>query len=259
MYARYVAIGDSQTEGVGDGDDHSGLRGWADRLAARLAALNPDFRYANLAVRGKLIDQVHAEQLQPALELEPDLVTVVAGLNDMLRSECDGEAIAARLEQMISALTEAGARVVTVTYPDIGQVAPMARRWQPRITEFNTRVREIAAKHGTALVEVDLHPVCADRRIWSTDRLHLNSDGHALLAAATASALELPDSDTSWSEPLPTRPEPGFLRSAWEEVRWAAVFLVPWVWRRLTGRSSGDGRTAKRPQLAPLSQPTTSR
>lgn len=252
MYARYVAIGDSQTEGVGDGDDHRGLRGWADRLAEKLAALNPDLRYANLAVRGKLIDQVLTEQLQPALELEPDLVSVVAGLNDMLRSEYDGEAIAARLEKMIAAFTETGARVVTVTYPDIGEVAPIARRWRPRITEFNARVREIAAKHGATLVEVDRHPVCADPRIWSADRLHLNPDGHALLAAAAASALELPGSDRSWSEPLPERAEPGLMRVVRAEIRWAAVFLVPWVWRRITGRSSGDGRSAKRPELAPL-------
>lgn len=55
-YHRYVAIGDSQTEGVGDGDDRVGLRGWADRLAERLAAANPGLEYANLAVRGRMFD-----------------------------------------------------------------------------------------------------------------------------------------------------------------------------------------------------------
>ncbi|MDI2031430.1 SGNH/GDSL hydrolase family protein [Saccharopolyspora sp. TS4A08] len=253
MYAKYVAIGDSQTEGVGDGDDRSGLRGWADRLAEQLAALDPGFRYANLAVRGKLIGEVRAEQLEPALALAPDLATVVAGLNDVLRSHYDGDAVAAELDEMIGALAGAGARVATVTYPDIGEIAPIARRWQPRLTEFNARVREIAAKHGAVVVEADRHPVCADRRIWSTDRLHLNPSGHALLANGFAHALELPGSDDAWSRPLPERRAPGLLKAVAGEIRWAAVFLAPWLWRRITGRSSGDGRTAKRPRLQPLS------
>lgn len=252
MYARYVAVGDSQTEGVGDGDDQRGHRGWADRLAEELAALNPEFRYANLAVRGKLIGEVHAEQLRPAIEMEPDFATVVAGLNDVLRTEYDGDAVLAHLERMIGELTEAGAHVATVTYPDIGEIAPIARRWQPRLAEFNARVREIAAKHGATVVEADRHPVCADRRIWSHDRLHLNPAGHALLADGFAHALELPGSDDSWSRPLPERRAPGVLRTVAGEIRWAAVFLAPWLWRRITGRSSGDGRTAKRPQLLPV-------
>lgn len=249
MYARYVAIGDSQTEGVGDGDDRRGLRGWADRLAEALAELDPGFRYANLAVRGRLIGEVRAQQLGPALELEPDLVTVVAGLNDVLSSRYDADAVAAHLEEMVSALRAAGAHVATVTYPDIGEIAPMARRRQPRLTEFNARIREIAAKHGATVVEADRHPVCADRRIWSGDRLHLNPAGHALLADGFGHALGLPGADESWSDPLPPLPAPGPARTVAAELRWAAVFLTPWLWRRITGRSSGDGRSAKRPSL----------
>lgn len=81
----YVALGDSQTEGVGDGDDVTGLRGWADRLAEHMARHNPGLVYANLAVRGRLAGQAHAEQLAPALALRPDVATVVAGVNDLLR------------------------------------------------------------------------------------------------------------------------------------------------------------------------------
>lgn len=253
MYARYVAIGDSQTEGVGDGDDERGLRGWADRLAEKIAGLDPDFRYANLAVRGRLIGEVRAQQLEPALELKPDLVTVVAGLNDVLRSEYDGDAVAAQLDEMIGALSRSGAHVATVTYPDIGEIAPIARRWQPRLTEFNARVREIAATHGATVVEADRYPVCADRRIWSHDRLHLNPAGHALLADGFAHALGLPGSDDAWSTPLPQQPVPGLVRAVAAEAHWAAVFLAPWLWRRITGRSTGDGRSAKRPDLQPIS------
>src|SRR5262245_61561497 len=109
-YLRYVALGDSQTEGLGDGDDSTGLRGWADRLAERLAAGNPGFQYANLAVRGRLAGQVHAEQLAPALALRPDLATVVAGVNDLLRRRFDADEVGGHLEAMFAALTAQGAR-----------------------------------------------------------------------------------------------------------------------------------------------------
>ncbi|MGW3402537.1 SGNH/GDSL hydrolase family protein, partial [Streptomyces zhihengii] len=114
-YLRYVALGDSQTEGLGDGDDTVGLRGWADRLAERLAEQNPGVRYANLAVRGRLAGQVRAEQLEPALALRPDLATVVAGVNDLLRPAFDADEVAGHLEAMFAALTGAGARVATLT------------------------------------------------------------------------------------------------------------------------------------------------
>lgn len=252
MYARYVAIGDSQTEGLRDGDDRTGYRGWANRLAERLATLNPNCEYANLAVRGRLIGQVHAEQLEPALAMRPDLATVVAGLNDIIRTEYDGDAVAGHLETMIGALAGSGAQVATLTYPDVGAIIPIARRWQPRVAAFNARVREIAARHGATVVETDRYAVCTDRRIWSGDRLHLNTLGHARLAEGFAHALGLPGSDSSWTDPLPGRDAPGLARALAGELRWAGVFLAPWVWRRLNGRSSGDGRSAKRPQLQPV-------
>ncbi|MCW3005044.1 MAG: putative GDSL-like lipase [Conexibacter sp.] len=81
-WSRYVAVGDSTSEGLDDPHpDGSGYRGWTDRLAERLAELNPHLLYANLAVRGKLARQVREEQLEPALALAPDLATVVAGIS----------------------------------------------------------------------------------------------------------------------------------------------------------------------------------
>ncbi|MBI0296471.1 SGNH/GDSL hydrolase family protein, partial [Streptomyces sp. PRKS01-29] len=101
-YSRYVALGDSQTEGLGDGDDTTGLRGFADRLAEHLALGNPHFTYANLAVRGRLAAQVHAEQLAPALALRPDLATVVAGVNDFLRPRFDADHVAPRAARLLA-------------------------------------------------------------------------------------------------------------------------------------------------------------
>ncbi|WP_369218289.1 SGNH/GDSL hydrolase family protein, partial [Streptomyces flavofungini] len=147
-YARYVAIGDSQTEGVGDGDDVRGYRGWADRLAEILAEGRPGLGYANLAVRGRLTARIKAEQLEPALALKPDLVTVMAGMNDLVRPGFDAARTAADIEEMFVRLTGAGARVATVTFPDIGRVVPLARRALPRVLELNARIRAAADRHG---------------------------------------------------------------------------------------------------------------
>src|SRR3978361_707214 len=90
-WSRYVAIGDSFTEGIGDPEPGSpgGFRGWADRVAEVLSAQNPDFAYANLAVRGKLVQQILADQVEPALALAPDLITISAGGNNIIRPGSD--------------------------------------------------------------------------------------------------------------------------------------------------------------------------
>src|ERR671928_2060591 len=108
-FKRYVAIGDSTTEGLDDPYPDGGFRGFADRLAGDLALVEPELRYANLAVRGRLARQIREQQLEPALALEPDLASVVAGLNDTLRGDFDLDATAEAVEAMLVALTEAGA------------------------------------------------------------------------------------------------------------------------------------------------------
>ncbi|MFF4741408.1 SGNH/GDSL hydrolase family protein [Streptomyces sp. NPDC001262] len=253
-YARYVALGDSQTEGLGDGDDTTGLRGFADRLAEHLAHHNPGLRYANLAVRGRIAEEVHAQQLAPALALRPDLATVVAGFNDLLRPRFDADEPAGHLEAMFAALTGQGARVATLTFPDPARIAPLARPLGPRVTALNHRIREAARRHGVTVAEAAHHPVVTDARMWSPDRLHASPLGHQRIAAALSHALGLPGTDDSWTHPLPppVHPGPAGWHAATAELRWAASFLAPWLVRRLRGHSSGDGRIAKRPQLLPV-------
>jgi lysophospholipase L1-like esterase len=251
-YRRYVAIGDSQTEGLNDGDEVSGYCGWADRLAAMLADAEPTLVYANLAVRGKNAGAVRAEQLDAALALEPDLVTVMAGMNDLVRPGFDAVGVAAELEAMFAALSASGARVVTFTFPDIAKIAPLVRRLRPRLLDFNERIREAAEKHGVTVVDAIAYPVTCDQRLWSSDRIHATPLGHATIAAAAADALELPGSDGDWRLPLPPLARPAPWRRVGREVHWVGTFLGPWAWRRLRGRSSGDGRTAKRPRPLPV-------
>ncbi|MGJ6967920.1 SGNH/GDSL hydrolase family protein [Streptosporangium sp. G11] len=255
-YTRYVALGDSQTEGLGDGDELNGHRGWADRLAEHLAGANPGLLYANLAVRGRLAGQIRAEQLAAALALRPDLATVMAGMNDIIRPGFDAALVAGVLEEMFAALTESGAHVVTITFPDIGKIAPMARPLRPRVLDFNARIRDAAARHGVTLVDTFAMEFVTDARMWGVDRLHASPTGHARIAAAMAHSLGLPGSDDTWALPFPPVPAPGAWRVAAAEMRWLATFAGPWIGRRLRGRSSGDGRTAKRPELTPWGRST---
>ncbi|HEV2755343.1 MAG TPA: SGNH/GDSL hydrolase family protein [Actinomycetota bacterium] len=253
LWHRYVALGDSGTEGVGDEPYPDGSeRGWADRLAELLAAANPRLLYANLAVRGSLTDQVHEKQLAPALALEPDLVTVVAGINDVIRPRLDLDAALAHMDEMLRDLRALDATVVTATFPDVSPINPVARLARRRLRYFNDGVRTIAADRAALLVEAEDFPVLADRKMWCEDRLHLSPEGHRGLAAATARTLGATvDDPHAPGADLPGPSVSQRLRLN-EELRWARAFLLPWVHRRLTGRSSGDGRYAKRPQLAPV-------
>ncbi|MEU6718178.1 SGNH/GDSL hydrolase family protein [Nonomuraea sp. NPDC046802] len=251
-YTRYVALGDSQTEGIGDGDGVTGYRGWADRLAEHLDRADPDLRYANLAVRGKVAAQIHAEQLPAALALRPDLATVSAGMNDLTRPGFDAARVADHVEDMFAQLTAAGAHVATVTFPDIGRIIPLARPLLPRVIDLNARLREAAARHGVTVVDIFPLAFVTDARMWSADRQHASPLGHTRLAAAVAHALGLPGSDDTWTRPLPPLPPLSPWRAAQAEARWLTTFLGPWIGRRLRGRSSGDGRTAKRPLLTPV-------
>jgi lysophospholipase L1-like esterase len=252
-FERYVALGDSTTEGLDDPHPAGGYRGWADRLAERLAAVNPGLRYANLAIRGRKLPQIRAEQLEPALALEPDLASVLGGVNDILRRQVDLGAIAADLEQVVAALRDSGATVLVVTYPDLTQTISLgASRVRARVGDFNGRVRAIAERQDAVLVDLERDDI-RHPSLWSTDRLHASALGHERIAAVAAAALGVGEEDRAgWAEGLPeVAPRPLPLRFA-GDAAWAGRHLAPWVMRRLRGVSSGDGREPKRPGLAPF-------
>ena len=254
-FRRYVALGDSTTEGLDDPRPGGGYRGWADRLAERLAVEEPGLLYANLAVRGRRLPQVHAEQLRPALELEPDLVTVVAGLNDLLHRRYDPAAMASELEAMLTELRATGATVATFTLPDVSAVVPFARFVRPRLDLYNEAILDIGARTGAIVMDLASAPITRDPRSWSVDRLHASTLGHVRIAAGMCDALGLAGSDGTWAEPLPERARRRRHAAAAAEVVWMRRHFGPWLIRRARGRSSGDGRLAKAPQLIPVEVP----
>lgn len=253
-FHRYVALGDSTTEGLADPDPQGGTRhrGWADRLAERLAAINPELRYANLAIRGRKLPQIRAEQLEPALELEPDLASILGGVNDILRREVDLDARADDLEAIVSGLRASGATVMVVNYPDIaGSISLGTTRYAPRIQGFNRVIREIAERHGALLVDLESdgvnHPA-----MWSSDRLHASPFGHQRMADVAAATLGISDLDPAWEASLPPHSPPSRPARIAGTAYWAGRYLAPWMLRRLRGISSGDGIEPKRPDLVPV-------
>jgi lysophospholipase L1-like esterase len=247
--ARYVAIGDSQTEGLHDYHEDGQPRGWSDRFAEHIAASNPELLYANLAVRGKRTAAVRHEQLAAALALEPDLATVVSGVNDVVRRGADIEGVAHDLESMYGALTDKGCLVMGCTFPL--PTAGLTRKVAPRLQALNAAVRAAADRKGVLLVELEDVRDASDLRLWSPDRIHLNPAGHQRLAAAFDGTLRGVENET-WMDPLPPVAQPSRPQRMASEAIWIARFVVPKVIRMLLGRSSGDGRTAKRPQLSRL-------
>lgn len=250
-FGRYVALGDSTTEGLEDPDPTGGFRGWADRLAERLARLDPGFLYANLAIRGRKMAQIRAEQLEPAMAMAPDLASIIGGINDILRPKVDLDTVAGDIEAIVAALRGGGATVLMLTYPDPAKIMPFARGASPRVLAYNNALREIAARHEARLMDLGRYGV-VDPRLWHPDRLHANSEGHERIALTAADVLGLPDATDAWRTPLPPAPRESGSARVRREAVWAGRYFAPWVVRRIRGRSSGDGVLPKRPTLTPV-------
>ncbi|MFB7917291.1 SGNH/GDSL hydrolase family protein [Streptomyces sp. NPDC056061] len=239
-YTSLVAVGDSFTEGMSDLLPDGSYRGWADVLAGRLASRTPGFRYANLAVRGKLIGQIVEEQVDAAVAMRADVVTLVGGLNDALRPSCDMGMVRARLEEAVERLAPSCGKLVLMRSP--GRNGPVMERFRPRMEELFSLVDELAARHDAAVVDLYGAPALGDPRLWDVDRLHLTADGHRRVAEAVWQTLGLPPK-SDWRASLPSAVPPNWAVRRVADLRFARRHLLPWIGRRLTGRSSGDGRT----------------
>ena len=259
-WRRYVAVGDSLTEGLCDDSrmPPGEYRGWADRLALLLALSSPGgepVRSANLAVRSrKVYDAVH-EQLPGAEALGADLVSVLIGANDLVGSRVEPLALAERLRRPIERLRERGCDVLLVT--PFTPPRPASRLFERRFARFNDALREIAREHGTMLLDVAHHPELTALDRWAEDRVHLNAAGHRGLAYAAANVLGVPHAEAL-----------GALESAVHEtdddgrptligdLEWLRRHAAPWVLRRARGRTAGDGLEPKRAVLSPVVVPT---
>ena len=257
-WARYVAVGDSFTEGLWDHDpqDPARLRGWADGLAAHLSALRvaegaEPLEYANLAIRGRLLRPILRDQVPVALEAGADLVSLVGGGNDLLRPAADPDRMAAALEDAVVQLRAAGADVLLSTGVDSKDSA-LVRRTRGRVAVYNSHIWSMARRHGAHVLDLWGMRSLRDWRMWADDRIHLTTEGHARVTQAALVALGLPPDDAAWDDPLAPLPPVPRLEQARSDVAWLRTHAYPWATRRLRGRSSGDLRTPKRPEPQPV-------
>ncbi|GAA4683596.1 SGNH/GDSL hydrolase family protein [Frondihabitans cladoniiphilus] len=245
-WSRYVAIGDSFTEGIGDPEPSvpGGYRGWADRVAEVLGSTTDDFAYANLAVRGRLLQQIIDEQTDAALDLKPDLISVSAGGNDIIRPGTDPDEVASRLEGLVERLSSQGATVVLFTGPDIG-ATPVLGRIRGKVAVYNENVHAIALRNDAVVADMWALRELADSRMWAPDRLHFSPLGHHTIARMVLASLAVDNDLLEYT--VPPVAARRWREARREDVSWAREYLVPWVLRRVRHQSSGDGRSAKRP------------
>lgn len=254
MFSSYIAIGDSFTEGVGDWVGEDEPRGWADRLAEGLAAASPTtessepFRYANLAIRGRKLGPILEEQLQTAIDQKPGLISINGGGNDILRPGFDVQSAIDILLTAVKHATDSGVHVLLLAGPDPSANLPMGKVFNQRAEVFTTEMLQQAADMPEVSLVDNFHDrQFVDTTYWSEDGLHLSPAGHLRVAANCLDGLGV-GYPAEWPDPRDPTPDPKSYHSA----DYLGQYVVPWIGRRLTGRSSGDGRTAKRPVLAPL-------
>ncbi len=236
---RYVAIGDSFTEGVGDERADGSLRGWADRVAEGLAAARGEpVEYANLAIRGRKLGPIVHEQLAPALTLGPTLMTFNGGGNDIMRRHVDMAALMRLTRQVVDRCREAGVRLVVLAGPNPTSRIPLGRVVHRRGEALTAEIVRVTDEFGLTFVDM-----WHDREIqrpgyWGADRIHLNSAGHRRVAARVLTALghPVPATPTGIEEPR---------RSLSDNLVFYRQHVGPWLKRRAQGRSSGDHRSAK--------------
>ena len=256
IYNRLIVCGDSYSEGMTDEVVDGLYRGWADRIADEMAAHAQEFTYANLAIRGKLVQQVVDDQIPVAKEFvtgKDTLISFHAGANDALRPSYDAATTIAQYQSAVRELAETGATLLLFTVlEDTGNKGRGAEIWKSRFSDFNKAVHEVGAEVGAIVSDANGLDFFKDSRFLAFDRLHLNPEGHWRVSQGVLEVLGYPF-DAAWRIPLPPAEPESRTKQRATMVLWFAVFALPWIWRRLRGTSSGDGRTGKYPQ--PISWP----
>lgn len=247
---RYVALGDSFTEGVGDPEpkNQGGLRGWADRVAEELSAGQPDFAYANLAIRGLRLQQILDQQVGPALAAQPDLVTLSAGGNDIVFRRSDPDKLAEKIDAGVEQLTRSGATVVLFAGPDWG-ATPVFGQIRGKVAILNENLHVVAARHNAVMVDLWCLRDLTRPGMWDPDRLHFSPLGHHTIALGVLQALAVPHS----LEPLQPKalPPRNWKEARAKDIAWAREYLVPWAIRQVRHPAEAP-LVPKRPRPGPV-------
>lgn len=258
-YNRFIVCGDSYSEGMTDDVVDGKFRGWADRVADEIAKHSDHFTYVNLAIRGKLVGQVIDEQVPTALTFvtgKDTLISFHAGANDALRPGYDSAKTIAKYQKAVREIAASGATLLLFTVlEDTGNKGKGSEIWKKRFSEYNKAIWEVGREVGAIISDANDLDFFKDNRFLAFDRLHLNAEGHWRVSQGVLEILDYPY-DPAWRIPLPPAKPTPWIKARITGVLWFFVFALPWIWRRLRGKSSGDGRKAKYPQ--PISWPRVS-
>jgi lysophospholipase L1-like esterase len=257
-FRRFVAIGDSSTEGLEDPDGQGGYRGWADRLAQHIADNQDEpLEYANLAIRGLRMQEIRTRQLADALAMDPDLLTVFGGMNDAIAARCDFDSIRADYVIVFGEARRQGATVLTFTMPDPTGINPLGAHLRERVIRLNAIIRSEAERRDVLVMDFEAYPMAQDPRLWFEDRLHGNELGHETVAAALAWRLGITGFDESWADPLQgPMPKQRPREVITGDIDWAVHYLAPWLGKGIRRIPRGRGIERKRP--VPTLVPKTS-
>jgi lysophospholipase L1-like esterase len=256
IYNRFIVCGDSYSEGMTDEVINGQYRGWADRVADVMAAKSSNFSYVNLAIRGKLVGQVVDGQVPEAIKFvtgKDTLISFHAGANDAIRPGYDAAATIAKYQNAVRELAKSGATLLLFTVlEDTGNKGKGSKIWKARFSEFNKAVREVGEEVGAIVSDANHLDFFKDARFLAFDRLHLNAEGHWRVSQGVLEVLGYPF-DPAWRIPLPPAKKTPWIKARLIGVLWFFVFALPWIIRRIQGKSSGDNRSAKYP--TPISWP----
>jgi hypothetical protein len=206
-------------------------------------------QYANLAIRGRKLGPVIDEQLHPAIRMRPELISFNGGGNDIMRPRVSIAEIAGQTHATVRRVTDAGIHMLLLSGANPTYLLPGGALVRARGEQLARAVRADLPGHGVTFVDNWADEALTDARYWSPDRLHLNAFGHAKVAANVLTALGVPVPD-EWGV-AEVAAAPAGVRSR-RTLAYYRTYVLPWIGRRLTGRSSGDGRTAKLPVLTPV-------
>jgi lysophospholipase L1-like esterase len=222
-WTRYVAIGDSLSEGIGDPLPGGGVRGWAVLLAEHLRQVSPEMSFTNLAVRGYRARDAIERELPEAIALQPDLITMFIGGNDVLLTpRLDDARFADELDQLVAPFADPSVTVVLSTLPDLAAVSllppPLRAQLRRRVEAVNDVIRQAAHRYDTVLLDAWAEPGILRNAMWSFDRIHPSAAGHRLIAASVAELLGAPASPVA-DDAVPASPS-DLLRRYVAEMAW---------------------------------------
>ena len=246
LYRSYVALGDSLTEGLGDFDFEVSRFGcgWADRLAELLARVayeaGESFKYANLALRGSSLYDILTAQLEDALQLRPDFVTIFAGSNDFMRAKKSHPEMRALLRGAIQRLHESGAHVLlvnTVNPVHLKLFQPLAYKAKAMTDLINS----VAQEYEVPVLDLFSVNEFANLEFWCDDMVHFSGHGHISIANRAARLIGLDQGFEETDFELMERPD----RRPLAVMKWTVQHVIPYLVRRVRRRSSGDGLEPK--------------